>query len=106
MNSKVLTLLGFASKACKLKYGMKNTLESIKKGEVKLVVCAATLSKKSEKEIKFFAAKEEICVATLENVSDEELSAAVGRKCGMVSVCDTGFADAISKIIGGYANDQ
>lgn len=106
MNNKVLTLLGFASKAGKLSYGTQKTLESLKKGVAKLIVSATDLSDKTKKELMFFAENEKIDVVILEDVTAEQLSAAVGRNCGTVCVNDTGFADAISKTTGGYANDQ
>lgn len=93
-NNKVLTLLGFAAKAGKLDYGMQKTLEAINKRRTKLIVTACDLSQKSIKEIKFHSQKQNICVVTLK-VTAEDLSAAIGRKCGIVSVNDNGFADAI-----------
>lgn len=106
MNNKVLTLLGFASKAGKLDFGMQKAVESIKKNKTKLIVTACDVSEKSIKEISFFARDKKIQVFTLDEVNIENLSTAVGKKCGIISVNENGFADAISKILGGYANDQ
>ena len=106
VNDKVLTLLGFASKAGKLEYGMANARESIKKNKAKLIVYACDLSVKSQKEIVFFAHNKSINSVILKNVTAQELSSAVGRKCGIISVNDNGFAGAIFKTLGGYANDQ
>ncbi len=102
MNSKILTLLGFASKAGKLSFGMNDAKVSLEKGKSKLIITASDVSQKSQKEIKFFSANKNVNVITLESISIETLSEAVGRKCGIISVNDNGFADAI----GGYANDQ
>jgi ribosomal protein L7Ae-like RNA K-turn-binding protein len=104
-NNKVLTLLGFASKAGKLDFGSAKTLESINKNRAKLVAYATDLSEKSKKEILFFAHNKNIKVIDLEDVTIEQLSIAVGRKCGVLAVNDNGFADSISNI-GGYANDK
>lgn len=104
MNSKILTLLGFASKARKLSYGMNEAKISLEKGKSKLIVVAENVSPKSQKEINFSSHKNHVNVITLKGVSIETLSNAVGRNCGIISVNDSGFADAIS--IGGYANDQ
>ncbi len=106
MQSKVLTLLGFASKAGKLCYGMDKTCEFLKANKTKLVVVAFDVSQKSKKEISFFAHNKDVIAVTLEDVTIEQLSTAVGRKCGIISVNDDGFAEAISKILGGNANDQ
>lgn len=94
MQNKTLTLLGFASKAGKLAYGMQKSCESLKNGKTKLIVCAVDISKKTLKEITFFACSKNVKIVTL-NVTVDGLSAAVGRKCGVVSVNDDGFAQAI-----------
>ncbi len=103
MNNKILSLLGFASKAGKLSYGMNDARTSLQKGNSKLIVVASDVSPKSQKEIRFFSHNKDIKVITLECISIKTVSDAVGRKCGIISVNDSGFADAI---LGGYANDQ
>ncbi len=106
MNSKILTLLGFASKAGKLQYGMAKASESVKVSKSKLLICACDVSDKSKKEVEFISHNKNLEYIILEEVTIEELSAAVGRKCGIISVCDNGFAEAILKLLGGCANDQ
>lgn len=102
MNSKVLALLGFASKAGKLSFGMNEAKISLERDKSKLIVVASDVSNKSQKEIKFSSAQKNISVLIFNDISIESLSKAVGRKCGIISVNDNGFADSI----GGYANDQ
>lgn len=106
MTNKVLTLLGFASKAGKLEYGLAKSSESVKLKKAKLLVCACDVSDKSKKEVAFISHNKNLDFVTLEDVTIEVLSVAVGRKCGVIAVCDIGFAQAISKILGGCANDQ
>ena len=53
MQSKVLTLLGFASKAGKLQFGMAKSGESVKSGKSALLICACDVSDKSKKEVAF-----------------------------------------------------
>ncbi len=105
--NKSLTLLGFASKALKLEYGMQKSIEAIKKNRSKLIVTANDLSEKSKKEILFYATKQNIRLLTID-VTVENLSTAVGRKCGVISVNDNGFADAIfnNQEANSNANDQ
>lgn len=105
--NKTLTLLGFASKALKLEYGMQKSIEALKKNRSKLIVTASDLSEKSKKEILFYANKQNIRLLTLD-VTVENLSTAVGRKCGVISVNDNGFADAIfnNQEANSNANDQ
>ena len=102
MNNKVLTLLGFAAKAVKLSYGMNAVKYAITSGKARLVLTACDISPKSRKEIAYFCEKENVKHITLENIDMDTVSAAVGRKCGIISVNDSGFADSI----GGNANDQ
>lgn len=106
MKNKTLTLLGFAAKAGKLSFGMSKTLEALKSNKSEIIVCAENISEKSKKEISFFSHNKSIDLFILNEITIEMLSAAVGRQCGIISVNDNNFATAISKILGGNANDQ
>ena len=57
MNSKVLTLLGFAAKARKLSYGMNATVFSVKQKKARTVLVASDISDKSKKEVNFYCEK-------------------------------------------------
>lgn len=96
MNSKILALLGFCSKAGKISYGMNNAVASLKSGVAKVVISAVDTSEKSKKELIFHAKKYGIESLVLELTADE-LSHAVGFRCSVLSVNDKGFADAIMK---------
>ena len=98
MNNKILTLLGFASKAGKLSYGQAASLEAMQRQKTKLLVIASDVSAKSQKELKFHAEKYNAPYLILECVAITELSNAVGRNCGAVSVNDNSFADAIKNV--------
>ena len=97
MTNKVLTLLGFAAKAVKLSYGMDATVTAIKAGKAKLAVTAGDVSGKSRKEITFHCNKNAVRVLNLAGFDIETVSHAVGHKCGILSVNDSGFADALCK---------
>ncbi len=99
MNSKILTLLGFASKAGKLSYGMNSTTETIKRGKSKLAVLSGEVSAKSQKEINFHSEKNNVRVIVLDDCNIQTLSEAVGKKCGIISVNDISFADGILKAV-------
>lgn len=107
MTNKFLTLLGFAAKAGKLSYGMNACVSSMITGKSRLAVIAADISPKSRKEIIFHADKKNIPVITLQEFDIQTLSDAVGRKCGIISVNDSSFADGLTKanITGGNANE-
>ena len=101
--NKTLTLLGFAAKAGKLSYGMDMSVTAIKSRKSFLVVAAADVSEKSKKEIAFHTNNKKVPFIVLTDADIEALSKAVGKKCGIISVNDKSFAEAIK---GGYANDQ
>ena len=82
---------------------MNDAKTSLNKGKAKLIIVASDVSEKSQKEIRFLSSNKDINVITLESITIETVSNAVGRKCGIISVNDSGFADAI---LGGYANEQ
>ena len=97
MNKNTLSLLGFAAKAGKLSYGFEASVTALKSGKANLAVIAEDISQKSCKEIIYFAKKNNIKHIILEGISIKEVSDAVGKKCGIVAVNDSGFADALIK---------
>lgn len=104
-NNKLLTLLGFASKARKLSFGMDPSIYSVQHKKAYVALAARDVSDKSFKEIKFFCDKFEIPLYTLE-IEMEQLSHAIGKKAGIISINDDGFAKAVSSIFeGGNSNN-
>ncbi len=96
MKDKILSLLGFASKAGKLSFGVHATEWAIKSGKAKLVLAAYNISEKSVKELKFKAG-DKIPVKVLMEIDIDTLSKKVGKSCGIVAVNDQGFATALSE---------
>ena len=94
MNDKILTLLGFARKSGNLSFGADSVKESLKRSKAKLVIIASDISEKSRKEIRFFASQNNIPVIDTD-YDIETLSHATGKKGGIISVNEKGFADAI-----------
>ena len=93
--NKVLTLLGFASRAGELVFGVSLSVKEMKSGKAKCVVFAEDISPKSRKEILFYANEYGIKVFELKSVNMEKLSRAVGRKCGVVAILSETFANPI-----------
>lgn len=91
MNGKVLTLLGFASKAGALSYGAGSATESINRKKAKGVLYAFDISPKSQKEIEFHCKKANVPAYKLSDIGMESLSKAVGRKCGVVAILSDNF---------------
>ena len=94
MNNKILTLLGFASKAGKLSFGFDSSVTAMKTGKSKLIVIAEDISQKSRKEAHFFADKSKVKFNDLEGIDIKAVADAVGKKCGIISVNDENFAKA------------
>ncbi len=100
MNNKLLTLLGFATKSGNLSFGLKAAVFSASIGKAKLMIVCNDISEKSIKEVRFHAEKHKVKVMELKNIDTFTLTNAVGRKCGVVSVNDSSFADAILNLGG------
>ena len=94
-NNPVLSLLGFAAKAGKLSYGTHASEWAITSNKAKLVCICEDISEKSQKEMKFKAGKVNVPVVILNGIETEMLSARIGKKCGIVTVNDDGFARSI-----------
>ncbi|MBQ8649182.1 MAG: ribosomal L7Ae/L30e/S12e/Gadd45 family protein [Clostridia bacterium] len=108
MNEKILTLLGFAAKSGKLSFGFEAVVSSVKAGKARLAVIAEDVSAKTTKEIIFHCDKASVKAISLNGIDIKTLSHAVGRKCGVISVNDSGFANTLLKehTQGGNANDE
>lgn len=100
MSNKILTLLGFASKAGKLSYGFAASTDSIKQNKSRLVIVASDISEKSKKETRFIAGKSGVKVLELEDAGQTTISNAVGRSCGIISINDDSFASAVAEEFG------
>ena len=108
MNDKILTLLGFASKAGKLSYGFDAVKTALTQSKSKLVLMASDVSSKSQKEVFFYGEKFKTTAMVLNDYDMETISHAVGRKCGIVSVNDVSFAEGLLSAInvGRNLNDK
>ncbi len=107
MNKKILTLLGFAAKSGNLSYGMQATKYSVLGKKAKLVLISYEISEKSRKEMAFVCEKCAVECVILEEFDINTVSAAIGRKCGILSVNDKQFASSVLKTLqGGNANDK
>lgn len=100
LEAKILTLLGFASKAGKLSYGAASSADAIKCKKSKLIIISSDISEKSQKEMRFLSDKYSVEHILLNTVDTTKLSNAVGRNCGILSVNDSSFASAISEEYG------
>ncbi len=102
--NKVLSLLGFASKAGKLSYGFDAARTALSQKKSKLLLIANDVSSKSQKEVLFFGDKFKTKVVVLNDYDMETVSHAVGRKCGIISVNDTSFSEGLVSAINAGRN--
>lgn len=88
---KFLNLLTICRKAGKLIMGFDPAKEEISSRRAAGVFVTDDASPRTKKEVKFFCEKENIPMRETE-LSMEEVQRAVGRKAGVLAVCDTGLA--------------
>lgn len=94
MNEKLAGLLGLARRAGRLITGTDAVKESLAAGRTQLVLLAADLSPKSEKELRFAAGSTPL---TATGMTKEELGRITGRQkpVGVAATEDRGFAAAM-----------
>lgn len=106
MKNKILALLGFATKAGKLSFGASAAEAALYSGKSKLILVSFEISPKTRKEMAFHSDKCKIKCMVLNEIDIITLSDAVGRKCGVLSVNDSSFAESLTKELGGNVNDK
>lgn len=108
MNDPLLNMLGIARRAGKLSIGYEAAADSVRRGKARLIVAAADLSKKTEKEIRYLIGhtlKEGDTGGPPDPVQRviripfdmKTMSKAIGAKAGILSVDDDGLAGAVCK---------
>lgn len=96
--NRALSALGLARRAGKLNWGSDTAVEAMRGGACGVVILAADLSDKTKKNVRFEAEKYHVSV--LEPAfTMEEISAAIGKKAGVLAVCDRGFAEKLKYLI-------
>ena len=91
MNDKLLSFLGLARRAGRLSLGFDAAVGALEDGRSQLILTASDLSPRSRTGIACTA--QELGVAVLElRQSMDEISMALGKRTGIVSIDDAGFA--------------
>lgn len=99
-NSKLIGMLGLATKAGKITFGTEASTECINKKKAKLVIIAEDSSDKTKKNFEFLCSKNNIPLLIIETI--DNLSRAIGNKNkAIICIKDKNFANEISKIIYG-----
>ena len=97
--NRALSAMGLARRAGKLNWGYDTAVEAMRNGIVCLALTAADLSEKTKKNIRFEADRYGVPYLNTE-FSIEEISAAIGKKTGVVVICDAGFAKKLKQELG------
>ena len=97
--NKALSVMGLARRAGKLNWGYDTAVEVMKTGNCSLMLTAGDLSDKTKKNVRFEA--ERCGVPYIETAfTIEEISAAIGKKAGVIAICDGGFAKKLIQELG------
>ena len=98
--SKVLGLVGIATKAGKISFGAESVKDAINKHRATLVIVANDASIKTIENFKFICEKNKILFLKFSNI--EALSKSIGKpNKAIISINDKNFSEEINKIICG-----
>ena len=102
MQNKLTSLLGLSRRAGKLTMGHDPVAESVAKGESCLVLMAQDLSPRTKKSIVSIVGTAVPLVETA--LTLHEMGFAVGKRVGVVSVNEAGFAKKLQALAEAHAN--
>jgi len=92
--NKLINLLTICRKSGNLTLGFDMVKETIKNKKAKIILLSSDCSAKTIKEIKFAIGIENIEIVSLKETMDE-LKIFLGKRVGVMSICDKGFAEKI-----------
>lgn len=98
MNKKLIDLLTVCRKAGRMVMGFDAAKEAVLDGKASSVLLAEDISPKTEKEIRFFADKGNIPAAKT-GYTQNDFYIGIGKKVGVIAVCDDGFSKKALAII-------
>ncbi|MBQ7980612.1 MAG: ribosomal L7Ae/L30e/S12e/Gadd45 family protein [Oscillospiraceae bacterium] len=90
--SSIGGLLSICRKAGKLVMGFDPMKDALAGNKACAVIIASDISPKTEKEVRFFSGKKNIPVARTAMTLDE-VYYTIGKKAGILTICDKGFAE-------------
>lgn len=97
-NKKLINLLTMCRRSGRMEMGFDPVKDSIEKNKAVLIILASDISAKTEKEIRFFADKKNIRVIR-SDIAIAEYESSLGKKIGVIAVCDEGFAKRTAEIL-------
>lgn len=97
-NDRLLSLLGLARRAGRLTMGNDAVISSVEEGISALVLLAGDLSPRTVKGVELAAQNASVDTVRIVQTMDQ-ISLALGKRCGVVSINDTGFAKKARTLI-------
>lgn len=98
--NKVLRLLGLATRAGKISFGMESSIDTIKKGKAKLILIAEDASDRTKRNVTMVANENNTPYRIYGNI--EQLSKNIGKENkAIIVIKDINFAKEMLKIIDG-----
>ena len=97
MNNRLLSFLGLARKAGRLSMGLVSSVEMMEKGKAELLILSRDISENSASKALRGANANHIPVLVL-NCTMEEVGQKLGKKAGIITVNDKGFAKRIAEL--------
>ena len=105
MDNKLFGLLSMCRKSWRMALGFDMSKEAAEKGKAELIVLASDISPKTEKEVRFFSDKHSVKTVKT-NLTIDDFFHGIGKKVGIVAVCDKGFAKKAESLIGEDINSE
>ncbi|MGN0598591.1 MAG: L7Ae/L30e/S12e/Gadd45 family ribosomal protein [Oscillospiraceae bacterium] len=105
MDNKLFGLLSMCRKSGRMALGFDMSKEAAEKGKAELIVLASDISPKTEKEVRFFSDKHGVKTVKT-NLTIDDFFHGIGKKVGIVAVCDKGFAKKAESLIGEDINSE
>lgn len=96
--NKTLGLLTICKKAGKLIMGMDSVKDACNSFKASCVLVTTDISEKSLKEARFVCSMNEVPLLRLD-VSMDDVWYSLGRKSGIIAVCDDGFTKKLSGML-------
>lgn len=100
----IMGLLTMCRRAGRLCLGMDMTKDACNSKEARVVLVASDISEKTLKEVKYVCMKNDVILLALDEDMDG-VGYRLGKRAGVMAVCDKGFAKKAAELLREIAND-
>ncbi len=100
MREKLINIMTMCMRSRRMTAGFDTSKSALADGTAQLIIVTSDASAKTEKEIRFFAAKSgtEVIKADFSSLDAQNT---IGKKAAVIAVCDSGFAGKIREYLTG-----